>query len=261
MKRPIDPVGYLQARNVVHRARQALWSYWPDRLAQSELREAGYGRVTQIDAECQQAYVCSNERETCVVVRGTDDATDVLRDLQGLFRAAVADYGRAHRGFVAAFQAIREHVTREVKRQEEQQARKLPRVLIGHSLGAAVAALLATELYPDWIYLFGCPRIGDRRFAFEFNATFGGATINVRNGTDGVPLLPFWNAPVGRQFVLHGKRVMLMPGLMRRAAWQAIALGKLYWSTIRGRRARLAFVADHFMESYVSHLEALCSGD
>lgn len=64
-------------------------------------------------------------------------------------------------------------------------------IISGHSLGGAMAILVAEKLLKNGyekivVYTFGCPRVGDRDFMFSYRTV----VHNVRNQGDVVPSLP-----------------------------------------------------------------------
>jgi hypothetical protein len=94
-----------------------------------------------------------------VAFRGTDaaDPTDLADDAEFL-QCAWPQGGFVHRGFAEALA----HVLPALKPAlDKVQGRVL---LTGHSLGAAMATLLATIKRPDYLYTFGSPRVGDPAF-------------------------------------------------------------------------------------------------
>jgi hypothetical protein len=105
------------------------------------------------------------DRKLAVVAfRGTDasDPTDLADDVKFLQTKWPAG-GLVHRGFAAALDQIRPDLTAALS-----QVRG--RILFtGHSLGAAMATLLASIKRPDFLYTFGSPRVGDGQFVSTLN--------------------------------------------------------------------------------------------
>jgi hypothetical protein len=94
-----------------------------------------------------------------VAFRGTDakDPTDLFDDAN-LLQMDWRRGGRVHDGFSHALS----HVVDELL--EALRAVGGPMYYTGHSLGAAMATLLASLRKPDWLYTIGSPRVGDRDF-------------------------------------------------------------------------------------------------
>jgi len=109
----------------------------------------------------------ANPAATLAVVafRGTDaaDPTDLADDAD-IIQYKWPQGGRVHQGFADALDHVLEDVETALKKVKG-------RVLFtGHSLGAALATLLASVRKPDCLYTFGSPRVGDG----EFVATLDG---------------------------------------------------------------------------------------
>src|SRR5262245_16878779 len=102
--------------------------------------------------------------------RGTqpDDLTDIAHDLRANMVAWPETAGRVHAGFAAAARALLPQIDAWVER-----SRIDPRALIvtGHSLGAAMATLIASILEPAWLITLGSPRVGDAEFLATVRAT------------------------------------------------------------------------------------------
>jgi len=108
----------------------------------------------------------SNDQKLAVVAfRGTDkdDPTDLGDDINAL-KVAWERGGQVHRGFRDALAEVRPAL--------ENALPGVPgRMLFtGHSLGAALATLLAGLKTPDALYTFGSPLVGDA----DFIATLSG---------------------------------------------------------------------------------------
>ncbi|MET7245883.1 lipase family protein [Methylobacterium sp. EM32] len=116
--------------------------------------------------------------------------------------------GGVHSGFLAALDAAwpdLEPVLRE---------RAGPVWIVGHSLGAAIAALGALRacetlaLTPEAVYAFGMPRVGGEAFAARYEALLGARTLRLVHGHDVVPRLP----PDGIGFRHVGRRLTCAHG-------------------------------------------------
>jgi hypothetical protein len=104
-----------------------------------------------------------------VAFRGTqpEEVSDIATDIQFNRVPWQQGAGMVHAGFAKAALALMEPV------REWLQSGALPvkhLMLTGHSLGAALATLLATVFHPAQLVTIGSPRVGDQAFA----ASFGG---------------------------------------------------------------------------------------
>ena len=101
-----------------------------------------------------------------------------------------------HRGFLEAFETVRERVLAGVRRlADAADAGPTTRiVLCGHSLGGALATLAAvavSQAHPDlasklYVYTFGSPQVGDSLFVKLFNSTIP-HSVRVVNPLDPIP--------------------------------------------------------------------------
>jgi hypothetical protein len=111
-------------------------------------------------------------------------------------------WGRVHSGFAAGLDAVDEHLLR--RRLAELEGTGVAIWLTGHSLGAALATLMAARILElissgaDYnlagLYTYGSPRVGDRAFAAAFEeraARHGVAVYRFRHANDVVTRLPF----------------------------------------------------------------------
>ncbi len=98
---------------------------------------------------------------------------------------------RVHSGFIDAYnnELVRDRIHKLIPH-------KPCRVVVtGHSRGAALAALCGVDLQYNFphldiaVYLFGCPRVGNKAFAKSYNKRVC-RTVRVQNGNDIVTKLP-----------------------------------------------------------------------
>ena len=136
------------------------------------LSRAGFSppETFNVPGSDSQAFATRDARGTAFVAfRGTQPGS--LRDLRADAQATFVDWpagGRVHAGFHAAYQSIREGIDTWLA---DGPADSL--VTTGHSLGAALATLLAASRPGADLVTFGSPRVGDARFA----ATFTGRPV------------------------------------------------------------------------------------
>lgn len=195
--------------------------------------------LTQTDT---QAAVLHNTetQDLYIVFRGTEKGLDWINNLQ--FRQQVYPYGdetttdvRFHRGFMAAYFAVRDRLLDLVKQHPDCVV-----TVTGHSLGGAIATIAALDIQYNItqntgqsirIYTFGAPRVGNSALVESFNR----------------------RVPKSHRFVYGWDIVTRVPRL-----WQGYThvselyrLGSMWtWQLIRRR------VKDHAISSYVEALEA-----
>ncbi|OXC73405.1 Lipase family protein [Caballeronia sordidicola] len=112
-----------------------------------------------------QAFGALRESDGLAVVsiRGTEPtkATDLATDLEFSLIDWTESAGRVHDGFARAARSIAAPVAAWL---ESISALRKTLAMTGHSLGAAVATLLATTYAADHLVTIGSPRVGDAKF-------------------------------------------------------------------------------------------------
>lgn len=127
---------------------------WLRRMAQSlRKRDAQAIGATSLDREV-----------TILAFRGTqaDKPKDLVTDLLA-WRTGLPGGGKVHTGFWKAYCSLRDEVGTWIG---EVRPKRL--IVTGHSLGAAMATLMAAEHRQAELVTFGCPLVGDRQFADRF---------------------------------------------------------------------------------------------
>ena len=114
-----------------------------------------------VESRSIHCFVARRPNDLAVVsFRGTDaaDPTDLGEDAD-LLLVPCQNGGKVHQGFLNALKEVRDGIDRVL---QPIQGKLL---FTGHSLGAALATLLASIRNPDFLYTFGSPRVGDAEFA------------------------------------------------------------------------------------------------
>lgn len=177
----------------------------------SVLRRAGFSFVDSFSRDGTEAFLArlgqpgDSDSILILAFRGTqpgikDIHTDIKADL-----VTAPGGGRAHRGFLEAFEKVKEPIGRALAEQEE-----LPVYITGHSLGGALAILATRYLKKDSqgaCYTFGGPRAANDDF-FKGIKT---PVYRVVNAADGVPRVPFG---FGLRIILSGLRLFPFNGTL-----------------------------------------------
>ncbi len=171
----------------------------------SELSEKGFGPPVFFSHETTgtAAYIARSPNTVVVVFRGTAGLRDAFFvDLN--FSKVPGIEGEVHRGFQEAFEALREGIHAQLTSELASARAAAPEggpeparlIFAGHSLGSALAQLMAlhevnngTEVFG--VYAFGSPRVGDGCFASAYNARLGAVTFQHKIEGDQVSELPF----------------------------------------------------------------------
>ena len=136
-----------------------------------------------------QAFITHSDKLVLITLRGTQEKPDILRDLDARQVPYAEGDGQAHRGFYEAFLAAKDFTQRYLDAFHRTEHNI---VVCGHSLGGAIALLLAEWLRRDWsdniqLYTFGSPRAGDRAFVQSAAALTHHRLVNHNDPVPGVP--------------------------------------------------------------------------
>lgn len=136
-----------------------------------------------------QAFITHHDEVVLISVRGTAEPMDFLRDTDAEQVHFEEGVGKAHKGFYEAYKAMSEFVQTYL-----QQFHINQKVIIcGHSLGGAIATLLAEALrrspkkYDILLYTYGSPRAGDADFVAGAKEL---AHHRMVNNNDPIPSVP-----------------------------------------------------------------------
>ncbi len=213
-------------------------AYLPDLAAVATARAMGLGPVRFISVGDSQALVAGR----FVAFRGTESKGDAITDLDTR-RVRWLEGVTVHRGFLRAFDLLR-----------PQLAPGPAPVFCGHSLGGALATIAAAHYGCAALVTFGCPRVGDARFAQLVESRAGEIRRYVHNN-DVVPRVPPWwwgfRHPRGLRFITTDGRILAAP-----SEWAQLL------DRLRGRWQALGApgldgIGDHRMCGYLDALDAL----
>ncbi|MFJ4345245.1 lipase family protein [Pseudomonas sp. NPDC089401] len=155
-----------------------------------------------------QAFITHTPEYALIAVRGTNEAADFIRDIDALQVPFEEGEGRVHRGFYESALKAYDFVTKYL---ESNQMRE-NLIICGHSLGGAVALILAEMLrrspykYTIQLYTYGAPRAGDLSFIR------GAADLvhhRIVNHDDLIPSVPLpWMNP---RYDVMGAGALMLP--------------------------------------------------
>lgn len=205
-----------------------------------------------------QAYVIRDPARTILLFPGTEGARDVRTDLKVSLVSWYA--GKVHRGFRAAAMEIWPLTMAAMPPAGKRQ----PLLLAGHSLGGALAQLIAHAAARDHlpleaVYTYGQPRAGNGGFARAYDAQppLHEITFRCVNHRDPIPRVPWL---LGR-YRHAGREVYLPktgPAQVERSLWARFTEALERWQTPEEpRAAELAGFADHSLRAYIARLERL----
>ncbi|MER7765546.1 lipase family protein [Kitasatospora sp. NPDC096140] len=247
-------------------AKAAELAYQDDTVVDEQARAWGFDDVRHhrtaftppFPLQDTQAYTMSSDRMIVVAFRGTEprELRDWLTDSTTPPWPGPARTGYVHHGFAEALESVFPDVAKSIG---ELRTHGQNLWFTGHSLGGALAMLVAARLYleeprlrADGVVTFGQPRTCDRALADAYDKGLRGRTHRFVNNNDIVPQLPpepaFTHVPELRRFDAAG-RIQEDTGLVAALAGRAKGLGEAAFApTGEGIR-------DHMMRNYLAALE------
>ena len=154
------------------------------------LRENGYDHWAWFDVDGTQAFSCRKHKSTEIFItfRGTEpkQITDILADSKA-WRKPAREKGLVHFGFAQALDKVYDKIVHWI---DEQKLDDATITCTGHSLGAALATIMASRLDANELYTFGSPRVGNRDFVKEMKKD-GVKHYRFVNNNDVVTTIPF----------------------------------------------------------------------
>lgn len=133
-----------------------------------ELEKLDYDDFKWFDNAGTQGFVAYSLREEELVIcfRGTQptEIKDILSDLKAWPKKA-KERGRVHYGFASACDCVYDDIADYINSLSLPKTTKV--ICTGHSLGAAIATIVASRLDADELYTFGSPRVGNKAFVDE----------------------------------------------------------------------------------------------
>lgn len=154
-------------------------------------------RGMQYDGE---GYLIKLKGSFIICFRGTEkEPKDFMADAKVRMKPfPYGERGKVHRGFLQQYEEINEEL---IDTLHELYTGSEPIWITGHSLGAALATLAASELTcsddllgPNvkGLYTIGQPRTGDGEFTFEYAKRMRGKSFRFVNGNDIVTRVPLY---------------------------------------------------------------------
>jgi|SRR4051812_6555739 len=225
---------------------------------EAALTKAGFansGMFLGTDEDAQGFGTVGPEGTAYLAFRGTQP--DSLKDIfyvNARFKLiARPGGGRVHKGFLAAFATLRDQIARWLA-----SAGGGRLVVTGHSLGAALATVMAADYPRAELVAFGSPRVGDRAFAALFAGRIVRRYVDCTDVVDGVPpgLIDYAHLDGMRYIDRFGRVRLTPPGEdeierdRSNANWvYRVRCAPLFW-----RNALKRSFADHAPINYVSAL-------
>ena len=195
------------------------------------------------------------DRELAVAAfRGTDkdDPTDLADDLDAL-PVAWDRGGKVHDGFARALAEVRVSVEQAL---QSIQCRVL---FTGHSLGAALATLMASVKTPDALYTFGSPLVGDSDFVATLQNVQNYRYVDCCDIVTRVPPEAFGYRHLGKpHYIAQDRSIRFDPGddFIRKDRVEAFLEYPIKYHAWHKDNVGVRELADHAPVNYVSAVTA-----
>jgi hypothetical protein len=207
-----------------------------------------------LDKNGSQAYFLFNIDTIIVVCRGTQPTKleDIIADIRFRLVPSSSGIGKVHRGFKASVDNIWDDLSKLFLKYPNRKV-----YLTGHSLGAAMATLIAGRChrFPDMpnpvLYTFGSPRVGNYTYINFLN------TLNIEhhrwvNNADIVPrnpIFPYYHHGELNYFDHNGDLTDMTVFQMVKDKIKGTILGL--------KKGKVNFFVNHEMKNYIKNLEKL----
>ena len=150
-------------------ARLSKYAYYNTKQATSQAKKLGFTTFEFYDRDGAQAYRFQNKNDLVIACRGTQPTqySDIEADLKA-YPVVAETVSRVHHGFKAEVDDLWPMIIEDLQRKTNA---KLTVWFTGHSLGAAMATIMASRCYhkegipnPFELYTYGSPRVGWQKY-------------------------------------------------------------------------------------------------
>lgn len=213
-----------------------------------------------IDVDGSQAYWLRNDDDLVIVCRGTQptEFKDIAADLQAVPVRSSTGVGHVHMGFKESADDI--WPTLYELANDYGKTRTV--WCTGHSLGAAMATLLAYKLQrtpdtpnPEALFTYGSPRVGNQQYV---NAITNSGLLHFRfvNNADIVARVPLWpfHHFGGMFYMNHWGNLRAATGMqITKDVWRGFVKGI--------KKREINFFANHSIDRYCENLRRWAEGE
>jgi len=249
-------------------------AYWNSAKAKTFGKSKGMTAHTLIDIEGAQVHVWHSNEDLIIGARGTEptEMNDIYADLEVFKDDAFTGVGQIHQGFREEVDKVWDKVFGRVNKygMKGKVAKKM--WVCGHSLGGAMATLIASRLEynakekfnngmelvhspingwdVDTLYTYGSPRVGGPVFSKWCDKHLNHQRFV--NNNDVVPCVPSvlrWKHNGNCKYIMSTGEVTNL------GRWSMKRIKDKGWSLLTTIiKGRLDIVADHNIQDYIDHL-------
>ena len=235
-------------------AQLAQIAYCNEKDATSQARKLGFTTIEFYDLDGAQAYRFMNKHDIVIACRGTEPTE--LNDIKADLKAApvVAEtVGRVHRGFKKEVDELWPMVKEDLQRVGKTRTAWF----CGHSLGAAMATLMASRCEDDptapnieELYTYGSPRVGWRKFVNSLDVTHH-RWVNNNDIVTRVPLavMGYKHDGIEHYMNAYGNVRKLTSWQRAKDRWRGMWMGL--------KQGGVDSFSDHSMTNYIANLEKM----
>jgi triacylglycerol lipase len=230
-------------------------SYQSINVAHKLFEKLGFTDTVYHAHKGSNVYIVQNDTDVVVICRGTEvkEWGDIRADLSINLYPSRSGVGKVHRGFRTYTDYVWELIRGDLIK-----VRHKTLWLTGHSLGAAMATLMARRCViqgdiptPHALFTYGSPRVGNREYINEFNNKL----VHHRWVNDGdivtkVPFVP-WYYHCGTMHHINKNGVVTI-NYDRKISWTRIASLLLPHGIFK---LIMNDAKDHSSELYFKHLD------
>ena len=230
-------------------------------VIKNKVKALGYQNFKWFEKDITQAFVARDKKTRNLVIcfRGSNDLQDWISNVRYCQRKAEKGAGKVHTGFVASLN----HVYRDVLKYVEKNYDGNGITCMGHSLGGALATLMASRLanrnksyVPIEIYTFGSPRVGNKKFVKALDKK-DVTHHRFVNNNDCVPKLPWFQVYHHHgdlYYIDYDGNIHTTKSLTQTAKDQFRARRRA-----RQKEEPFDYLYDHFLKRYHKKIGAFCS--
>ena len=240
-------------------AKCAQAAYWNKADGKQFGKQFGWKAHQFIDIEGAQVHIWQDAEDLVISARGTEpsEMNDIYADLEIFKSDSFTGVGQIHQGFREEVDKVWDSIFSRVEKygRKGRVAKKI--WVCGHSLGGAMATLIASRLEyvnkydVDTLYTYGSPRAGGPKFAKWCNTHLNHQRFV--NNNDVVPCVPSvfrWRHNGRCKYIKSDGTVTDL------GRWSMERIKDKGWGLLTTIiKGRLDFVADHNIVDYIKHLE------